>query len=162
MQADPLEQLRDIHLPEPPNWWPPAPGWWLLVALTLALLAYLAWRRWRRWQAGAPIRHAAALLDSLWDDYQQDADSVRYAHGCNEVLKRLLVGAGLQPDVASASGMAWLQWLDSASASTDFTQGAGQALGEHRFRPQPQVDAAALRDVLARLLERLDNKQAPA
>ena len=33
MKQDPLAALRDIHMPEAVAWWPPAPGWWLLLAL---------------------------------------------------------------------------------------------------------------------------------
>ena len=32
-------ELRDIHLPDPLSWWPPAIGWWLLVIGSLALVA---------------------------------------------------------------------------------------------------------------------------
>lgn len=35
-----LAQLKDIHIPQNPHWWPPAPGWWL-VAL---LMGFLAWK----------------------------------------------------------------------------------------------------------------------
>lgn len=37
---DPLAQLNDIHLPENIHSYPIAPGWWLLVALILALIIY--------------------------------------------------------------------------------------------------------------------------
>ncbi|MGD2138441.1 MAG: DUF4381 family protein, partial [Gammaproteobacteria bacterium] len=39
---DPLAALRPLHPPAPVEWWPPAPGWWVLGVLLLALLG-LAW-----------------------------------------------------------------------------------------------------------------------
>ena len=36
---DPLSELRDIHLPDPVSWWPPAPGWWIAVGIGFGLLA---------------------------------------------------------------------------------------------------------------------------
>lgn len=44
--------LRDVQLPASPSWWPPAPGWLLLITLGVValavLVAVLGWRRRRR------------------------------------------------------------------------------------------------------------------
>ena len=57
-----LDNLRDIALPEPPPWWPPAPEvWWLLaiVAMTVFIVLF-QWRRAR--QLNAYRRDGLALL----------------------------------------------------------------------------------------------------
>lgn len=47
---NPLDQLKDLHLPPPPGWWPPAPGWWLVALLIVSLVVAgaLVWRKRRR------------------------------------------------------------------------------------------------------------------
>ena len=56
--ANPLDQLRDIHLPEAIGWWPLAPGWWLLIILVCLGLITLARLFLRRRQASAYRRQA--------------------------------------------------------------------------------------------------------
>jgi len=42
-----LDQLRGMHLPAAPGVWPPAPGWWFIAALLMAVLGVMLWR-WHR------------------------------------------------------------------------------------------------------------------
>jgi uncharacterized membrane protein len=64
MNTDPasLDNLREIILPPPVPWWPPAPGWWLLfAAIALTALAF-AFRLFRRWRVNAYRRAALREL----------------------------------------------------------------------------------------------------
>ena len=63
--ANPLDQLRDIHLPEPISWWPPAPGWWILALASCALLVWLVRFIYRRYSAKHYRRQALAQLQEL-------------------------------------------------------------------------------------------------
>jgi len=62
---NPLDQLRDIHLPEAISWWPPAPGWWILALASCALLAWLLRSLYRRYQAKHYRRQALVQLQQL-------------------------------------------------------------------------------------------------
>ena len=62
---NPLDQLRDIHLPEPISWWPPAPGWWILALASSVLLAWLLRFLYRRYKAKHYRRQALAQLKEL-------------------------------------------------------------------------------------------------
>ena len=56
--------LRDIHLPEPVGWWPPAIGWWLLPVCVLGLIVLLIWLIRRRMRI-TPAKLALRELKSL-------------------------------------------------------------------------------------------------
>ena len=79
--TDPLSQLKDIHLPEPIGFWPPAPGWWLLFfLLCLAIYfggkaLYAAWRKRRA--CSFALRELDKSMASFKDNAKgADADAV--------------------------------------------------------------------------------------
>ena len=156
MQADPLQQLRDIHIPAEPSWWPPAPGWWLLAGICLAALFWLSklWRARRRRRA--PLRQARTLYHELHTSYVDgQIDASAYVHGTNELLKRLLIHTQTQAQAASANNEAWLGLLDNIADSTEFTLGAGQVLGNSRFAPKVAVDEATFDALIRRFISGL-------
>ncbi|MCB1720092.1 MAG: DUF4381 domain-containing protein, partial [Candidatus Competibacteraceae bacterium] len=109
--TNPLADLRDIHLPEPVSWWPPAPGWWLLVALSLVVVAGLLWL-WRYRRRQTPRRVALAELTRLRADFQRDGDGAAVATGISALLRRLALTHFPRGQVAGLVGDAWLQFLD--------------------------------------------------
>jgi uncharacterized protein DUF4381 len=144
--AAPGPELRDIHLPAPPGWWPPAPGWWILALVALAAIAWLsrlAYRRWRR------RRQRIAILAELDRDIAAAGeDPARLAAALSQFLRRL--SKQLHPDAVALSGAAWLEHLDRSVAGGEFSTGVGRALVDAPFQRTPQFDAAALRALVRR------------
>ena len=136
-QADPLAQLRDIHLPPAIDIWPPAPGWWGLAFLgILATLSLLYWL-WGRWQANKYRREAIRQLESILEKYASDGDASLYLHDYQLLLKRVALTRFNRDLVASLTGEAWVAFLDKSSNGSEFSMGAGQALVDGNY-----VDAA--------------------
>lgn len=156
MESDPLQQLRDVHLPADPNWWPPAPGWWLLAAVVLAAVAWLIFKAVQAYRRRAPLRTAERLLKELLAAQQRgDIDAAEFLHQGNELIKRVLVRAYGYREYAPMAGQTWLQALDKISGTDHFSNGNGKALGETRFSANPQVDVAALYKELVLLLAKV-------
>jgi Domain of unknown function (DUF4381) len=104
--------LRDLHLPPPVDWWPPAPGWWLLLALALFGLGWLIRRAWLKRQFLAPSRHAVRALASIEAEYLTHQDPVILARQASELLRRAMLAYAPRHEVAGLTGEAWLAWLD--------------------------------------------------
>jgi len=156
MQPDLLQQLRDVHVPVEPAWWPPAPGWWLLGLAAMTLLGVLLRAGWRAWRSYALIRQARVLhIELARQLLAAELDDQAYADACNELLKRLFVhGLGLVAAGPLADDR-WLALLDRALGEPAFSQGPGRALGESRFRPDTVIDGRALEPLVRRLLQQL-------
>ncbi|MDR2214021.1 MAG: DUF4381 domain-containing protein [Pseudomonadales bacterium] len=146
---DPLKDLADIHLPDPLSFWPPAPGWWLVALLALALLAYAALRYVRAWRERQRLQAALGELDAAYQRYQdaisqrQDpsAAGLSFLQDCNMLLKRVAL---LHYPVAAMYGQSWLRFLDKSGKTRQFTTGAGQVLGDTLYRASFDGDAARL------------------
>jgi hypothetical protein len=153
---DPLQQLRDLHLPAPPGYWPPAPGWWVLATLAAALAAIVVVRIYRAHRRRRPFRIAERGLDTLLVATRQHELGARaFADAVNALLKRALIHGARRLDAAPLTGAAWLAYLDAIVADDAFSRGAGVALGNdrfaHDFAPDPQALHSAAGSVLRAL-----------
>ncbi|HEY2395083.1 MAG TPA: DUF4381 family protein [Rudaea sp.] len=132
--------LRDIHLPPAPGWWPPAPGWWLLAIAVLALLTWLLRVCFRSWRRRRHRRAVTAELDRSIDATRNDP--VVLATALSQFLRRLSKHA--DNSTAALVGERWLEHLDQAAGSDEFTRGVGRVLIEAPFRPLMTYDVPAL------------------
>ncbi len=108
---DPLAQLQPLRQPDVIGWWPPAPGWWIVVAVLLAGLLLLGWRLLRRYRANAYRRRALAGLEALHRQLGEDGDTRAFVVNTNALLKSVALQAYPRRQVAAASGANWLAFL---------------------------------------------------
>ncbi len=140
--APPGPELRDIHLPPDPSWFPPAPGWWILAALLIALLVWLFLvarkrMRKRRWLAALQAEVARIASDhAAHDDPRQTTAAV------SQLLRRAALR--LDRHAAAYQGDEWLMWLDARGSTNDFMTGPGNVLVDAPWRRAPQVDVDGL------------------
>ncbi len=155
----PGPELRDIHLPAEPSWWPPAPGWWILALLAIAVIFWcivLLRRRLslRRWQK--------QILGEL-DRIDAGAESAKHAPIVISELSQLLRRASRLVDVNASSlrGNAWLGFLDSILGGDEFSNGPGRNLLDGPYQREAHVDVKPLLDLVRRWLKRVVETRVP-
>lgn len=128
---NPLDELQPTIAPLPVSWWPPAPGWWLVLVL-VPLLLWGLWhlrrylpRKQRTQQAEQvldPLRQAAldelAALPRPYDG--QPAGP--WLQQLNALLKRLARAHYPQDNSHILSGRTWLAFLDSRCPAAGLTR----------------------------------------
>ena len=131
--------LRDLHLPAVTDWWPLAPGWWVLVGLALGGLAYLTWRAVQKFRKNAPRRRALSQLSYLRAEYSWSGDVVSLGIRLSELLRRAMLAYAPRSEVAGLTGSSWLEWLDRGMAHRAFTNGPGRYIESLPYR-KTEVD----------------------
>jgi hypothetical protein len=124
--------LRDIHLPAPIGWWPPALGWWLVAALVLVAGALFAVHYYRARHKRAALRAVTRVRKAL----EEGAEPVACLQFLSTVLRRFAMtsvartrtAVDAEPEVAGLIGERWLRYLDGRWAKTEFSAGAGRQL----------------------------------
>ena len=138
----PALRLHDVHAGSAPAWWPPAPGWWVALALVGIVLVLLAWRRIRR------RRRDAAIL-RLFDLAVADAGSPsRQVAAMSELLRRAARRKHAGAD--TLDGEDWLRFLDAGLPQPVFSAGAGALLRDGGFRTDVAANEVDALRVVAR------------
>lgn len=131
--ANPLDQLRDIHLPEAVSAWPPAIGWWLIAIIVVLAVVTTAVIHYRRYQSNA-YRRAASLQLAEINQLRINGDYSAYLQQLNQLLKQTALSVNEQAAISSLSGKAWLSFLDNSGNTSAFTTGAGTILEDGPYR----------------------------
>jgi hypothetical protein len=133
--ADPLAQLRGIHLPQPIAFWPPAPGWWILAGVLLATVV-AAWL-WSRHRRRSVVKHALHELDGLAASGTDDVQDL--ATAISALLRRVALLRFGRRRVAALHGRAWQEFLSEtgphARRRTRFAPDAGMLLALAPYAP---------------------------
>lgn len=120
--TSPIAMLRDIHDLTSVPWWPPAPGWWLIGLVMLALVIG-GWRfreRLRRLHVCVPVpgirlgswRWAAARALRDLARRARSGENVKKSAGeLSELLRRIAMARFGRAACAGLTGPAWLDWL---------------------------------------------------
>jgi len=132
-----LEQLRDIHLTDPPGLWPLALGWWCVIIATLLLIAIGIWL-WARGREQRRFRHAVRdELSGIEAAWQTHADPARLATELAELLRRTV--RQIEPTAVALTGQAWLQTLNRLGNTDAFTRSLGQLFVQQVYAPNAAI-----------------------
>ncbi|MBF0137397.1 MAG: DUF4381 domain-containing protein [Magnetococcus sp. DMHC-1] len=143
--ADPLAGLRGLHAPTEIQFWPPAPGWWLVAGgVMLALVVVWLGKWWRRRLSKDRKRAALRELAAIEARFRADGDAAALAVNVSMLLKRSAMTRFARQKVASLSGEAWLEFLATTGNNPAFTGGAGRILATAPYRPGVAVDPEPL------------------
>lgn len=146
MEQNPLDQLRDIHLPEAVGMWPLAPGWWLLLGLCLLALALLVWQIYTRRRNKRYRKLAVAELEAHYQNFQYNEEATDYISASQEILRRTALHryADRHAVIAPLSGSAWIRFLDSCIDKDLFSAKFGEALNEAHYQRTAVIEPAEL------------------
>jgi hypothetical protein len=140
--ADPLAELRGLHLPEAVGAWPPAPGWWIAAAILVCAVAAATWlaRRRRRSLGARALRELRSI------ERRGTHDVPALATDLAELLRRVALERFGAVRVASLSGETWGRFLaESAPRSRKrrgFDAATGRALALAPYAPRSAAEAA--------------------
>lgn len=126
-------ELADIHIAAPVSNWPPAIGWWLLMALSLILLLTLLRLIIKRRKQQSFAKEAVRYLGQHLLNLQE----------LNELLKVTALHYCPNTEVARLTGTRWHQWLmqhGNAKQQLAITQ-LTAALGQYQYAQQQPSEA---------------------
>lgn len=158
--VNPLENLRDIHLPGEVSAWPPAPGWWILALLIVSVIAFISWKIWQRYQQKHLLRLSLSNFTQLTTDYHRHQDPQKLVKAYSSLLRRIALARFSRQNVAGLTGDSWLSFLDESAQTTVFSSDLGRLLLNAPYQKHDVV-ASNIDELTAAVKLWIDNVNSP-
>lgn len=143
-----LDKLQDIHGAAEPSLWPPAPGWWLIAAIGLAVVLYLLVLLFRKLRVRLRRRRLLRELDGLAVAFDPQTRSADYLAGLNRLFKAIAIRAFPDSGCARMQGSDWVAFIcQHLPGGADIQQIEALEAGPYQRKPEfdPQVLQARAR-----------------
>ncbi|HXW53585.1 MAG TPA: DUF4381 domain-containing protein [Myxococcota bacterium] len=154
MNEEILSQLKDIHWPKPPPFWPLAIGYYGAFILALILLASGVFFAWR-WQKRQKIRRAITqefLL--IRKNFADDLDVARLQASISALLRRIIFHKSQSGHAKNADLKALATPLEKIFPNREKNDLIIDLVETDRFMKSPRVDGEHLLKLVGEQLKR--------
>ncbi len=147
VQESITQEFVPILPPEPVSFWPPQPGWYVVIALLLFLMGFIAYKLVQKKRRNAYRKRALEEHEKL---------SVLTYHPklipqLNTLLKITALQAGFpRAKIAGLTGREWIDFLEQTAMDNQFTSSQSRllSLGSYASMEQVKVDSGEWNQIL--------------
>ncbi|MEM7194830.1 MAG: DUF4381 domain-containing protein [Pseudomonadota bacterium] len=145
---NPIDQLRDIHLPASPGWWPPAPGWWVIALLGTVSAVWIFRVILNRRKGRLKRRLAISALHNIHPD-ESGLYTIGDVSKMWRIVKTLIRDEFGNQFVTSPTESEFRQFMQRTFDSNNFPDTAvWNALATAHYKPNLEIDAGFLKEFL--------------
>lgn len=138
-----LEQLAPIEAPIPVGWWPLAAGWYLVIAIAVALVTSVIVTIVHKHQQKRYRRSALKEIDQI---EQMQLSDQAFVYHINDLLKRIALYAFAHERCLCSKlhGQQWVDYLNQKCKLDVFDGHASDSLCGAHYRPNIQINRSHL------------------
>jgi len=130
-----LDQLYDIEGIDPINWWPLAPGWWILILfLTLSLLGLVIYYYQRCAFKNSWQYRILNQLSHMEQNFKEEETQPTLIE-LSELIRRIAMHQYSRLECAGLEGESWLHWLKNHDPHQFDWKEKGKCLIEAPYAP---------------------------
>lgn len=143
LPAQHTDTLRGIHLPDAISWWPPAIGWWILLALIIAGFIFVP--KAYRYLTFTPYNKVAKIaFDNIVLHYDNDKDATNLLIETSKLLRQIAMTCYGRENIAQLTGNDWIQTLNNMSEENHFTDDIKEWLINAPYQKNISIDPKQL------------------
>jgi len=133
---NPLDSLRDIHLPDQIDTFQLAPGWWFLLVLLFCGLCFWIHIIIKKRKALALLKPLQQEIESL-AALEPSAESVAKL---SELMKRVTLIYYPRKKVSSLSGNQWIAFVNHQVLDLKFDEKQTEILSTYAYQKSPRIE----------------------